>query len=346
MSASRAFTRLSSTGAAPSAQASRAMLDSYFTYFKTPVAMRPLVYRPRNANTLLAMDMKDPETKQQIKPLQPVASVPKSAFMQFLRSTGKGSDEFFRWIQPWVSVTPRKRQIFQYFTPQMFQWMLIQSFFVVGDYTRMVGYLYTNRSRFEAAKNPNVYDVDHFMATVLMCSIQRGSVFQFTKSLKANIKLKSLWKNTLQRTQKTGLAPLLLDCYCHQQGITVESTGITFNEVSVALPSTSGLKDAAEKEKFANTYEATYLLTRTIQEFAPNGEVNKEVARFVDEYKALKVELGVTSDIYDQFKITMTELWTVKNTERKKRKAAEAVRDAKEAAIENEEAAAAAAKKL
>lgn len=331
MSATRVFTRLNSSvaGDAASGKAARAMLDTYFTYFKTPVAVRPLVYRPRNANTLLAMDMKDPETKQQVKPLPPVASVPKTAFMQFLRSTERGSDEFFQWLQPWVKVTPRKRQIFQYFTPQMFQWMLIQSFFVVGDYTRMVGYLYCNSSRFEAAKNPGVYDVDHFMATVLMCSLQRAAVFQFNEPAMASKKIRALWNNTLERTQKTGLASLLLESYCRQQGITVASTGIELNEVSVSLPTTEGLKDG-EWEKFSSTYEATYLLARTVQDFAQDGKVDKEVVRFIDQYKALNASHGKSTDVYDQFKTSMTELWTAKNAERKEKSAKKADSDAKE----------------
>jgi len=321
MSTSRVFRRLNSN------QAARQQIDNYFTYFKTPVALRPLIYRQRNANTLLAMDLQDPETKLPMKPKNPIASVSKQTLVDYVKSIPNGSNEFFEWLKPWMKLTTRKKEIYQYFSAQHLQTMLIQSCYVIGDYTRMVGYLYTQRPRFIQAQNSNIYDVDHFFNTLLMCSLQRGSILEFDDPTIARKKVQQMWSNTVNKEQTLGLTSLLVNCYAKQQGFESQDLIKGLNEVKINLPSRDGITEETQ-QKFLTTNESLYMICRTILQFFP--EQDAEIARFVNDYNSLNSKAGNTNDIYDDYVVSMKKIWTVKKEERAARNAKKPVESQQE----------------
>ncbi|SMN17987.1 similar to Saccharomyces cerevisiae YGR084C MRP13 Mitochondrial ribosomal protein of the small subunit [Maudiozyma saulgeensis] len=309
MSTSHVFRRLNSNLAA------RQPIDNYFTYFKTQVTLRPLIYRQRNANTLLAMDLQDPETKQQVKPKNAIASVPKQNLIDYVKSIPNGSNEFFEWLKPWMKLTTRKKEIYQYFTARHLQTMLIQSCYIIGDYTRMVGYLYVQRPRFIQAKNSNIYDVDHFFNTLLMCSLQRGSILEFNDPSIAYKKVQQMWSNTVNKQQTNGLTSLLVNCYAKQQGFETQGLNQGLNQIEVNLPSLEPTNMENEShENLLNGNESLYMICRTILDYSP--EQNVEITRFVNEYKALGNKAGKTTDIYDEYVVSMKKIWTAKKEER------------------------------
>ena len=291
--------------------AARQQIDNYFTYFQTKNDLRPLIYRQKNANTLLAMDLKDPITKQQIKPRPPIASIPKQLLTTYIKSIPQGSNEFFEWLKPWMKLTTRKKEIYQYFTSTHLQNMLIQSFFVVGDYTRMVGYLYIQKQRFLNACNGSIYDIDHFYNTLLMCSLHRGSIMQFNDSEIAKQKIKQMWLNTVDKQQKLGLTPLLVNCYAKQQGFDTTDLMPELNDVPITLPT---LTNEITPKLFTQQNEPLYLMCRTIEQFS--NDIPKEITNFINEYKTATSELGDTADIYDKYVSSMKQIWTQKKEDR------------------------------
>lgn len=305
------FKRLNSSTGAISA---REQIDRYFEFFNTKTALRPFIYRKKNANTLLAMDLKDPVTKEDIKPREPVASVSRTLLIDYIRSIPEGSNELHEWFKKWMNVTTRKTQIFNYFSPIHIQYMLIQSFFVSGDYARMVGFLYANKTRFIKAKNLTLFDVEHFFNTLLMCSLHRRAMLGFKDPEIAKRKVTTMWKNTYRREQTTGLAPLLLECYATQQNF--DSTGMLtkLNPVDVNLPTTKSL-NTENIDKFLYKNANLYLICRTLIEYTENN-VNSTVQTFVEEYKTLNKE---KKDPYDEYMVSMKKIWSNKKQELEER---------------------------
>ena len=291
--------------------AARQQIDNYFTYFQTKNDLRPLIYRQKNANTLLAMDLKDPITKQQIKPRQPIASIPKQLLTTYIKSIPKGSNEFFEWLKPWMKLTTRKKEIYQYFSSEHLQNMLIQSCFIIGDYTRMVGYLYIQKQRFLSTNNGSIYDIDHFYNTLLMCSLHRGSIMEFNDSEIAKRKVKQMWLNTVEKQQKLGLTSLLVDCYAKQQGFDTTDLMPELNNVPITLPT---LTNEITPDLFVQKNEPLYLICRTIAHFS--NDVPLEVTNFINEYKSTASKIGNSTDIYDKYVSSMKEIWTQKKEDR------------------------------
>ncbi|KAG0668018.1 hypothetical protein C6P45_005154 [Maudiozyma exigua] len=289
----------------------RQQIDNYFTYFQTKNELRPLIYRQKNANTLLAMDLKDPVTKQQIKPREPIASVPKQLLTTYIKSIPQGSNEFFEWLKPWMQLTTRKKEIYQYFTSTHLQNILIQSCFIIGDYTRMVGYLYIQRPKFLNANHGSIFDVDHFYNTLLMCSLQRGSIMNFGGPEIAKKKVQQMWLNTVNKEQKLGLAPLLVECYAKQQGFDASGLMPELNNVPIVLPK---LTNEMTPETFVQKNEPLYLICRTISQFST--DVPSEITSFINEYKTLTAKSDNSTDVYDKYVSSMTQIWTQKKEDR------------------------------
>ena len=321
----------------PSESAAREKIDEYFTYFKTKAALRPLVYRAKNASTLMAMDLIDPETNEPITPRKPIVSIPNKLLVDYIKSVNtEGSNEFYEWFKRWTDVTPRKKPIWNYFTPVHLQYMMIQSFFKIGDYARLIGFLYTRWDRFAKAGNAKIFDVEHFFNTYLMCAIQRGKIFEFNDAEKSKRKLLQAWSRTYSREQRTGLCGMLINCFAQQQGFSLSKDGSKAEqelaELSVAATTEGNEKGgvvlpkfdpevATDPQRFLERNENLYLICRTLLDNAlpDNATITTgpfaEIRRFVNEYDKLSSSgdsATASVGIYEDYMESMRKIWFAK----------------------------------
>ena len=313
--------------------AAREKIDEYFTYFKTQAALRPLVYRAKNASTLMAMDLIDPETNEPITPRKPIVSIPNKLLIDYIKSVNtEGSNEFYEWFKRWTDVTPRKKPIWNYFTPVHLQYMMVQSFFKIGDYARLIGFLYTRWNRFAKAGNAKIFDVEHFFNTYLMCAIQRGRIFEFNDPEKAKRKLLQAWSRTYSREQRTGLCAMLINCFAQQQGFSLSESGSKAEQELAKLVTTTTTGEnedgsvvlpkfdpeiTVDPKRFLERNENLYLICRTLLDntTATTTGPYAEIQRFVNEYDKLSAsgDSATTSvGIYEDYMESMRKIWFAK----------------------------------
>ncbi|CCF60500.1 hypothetical protein KAFR_0K01460 [Kazachstania africana CBS 2517] len=291
----------------------RKPIDEYFTYFNTKATLRPLIYRPKNANTLLTMDLKDPMTKEPIKPRSPIKPIQKTVLTEYIKTIPYGSNEFYDWFKKWTSVTPRKREIWHFFNSAHFQTMIFQSFFKIGDFSRLTGYLYSKRAKFMKSKHYKLYDMEHFFNSIIACNLHRSKFFEFDNPKTSLKKLKNVWANVTFRNNTNGLSNLLVECLGRRLGFDPSGQLKGFENVKVKLPTISELSEQNDEsiKKFHEDNENTYIITRTIAQFSDASDINPEVQKFNEEYQTLNKKF-LKQDIYDEYMHTMEDTWSKK----------------------------------
>ncbi|CCK68565.1 mitochondrial 37S ribosomal protein mS44 MRP13 KNAG_0B01180 [Huiozyma naganishii CBS 8797] len=284
-------------------------LADYFEYYMTPIAQRPFIYRPRNANILLTMDIKDPKTNLPVKPRAPIKPIAKSVLNEYIKSaTEKG--ELFEWFKNWTKVSVRKRHLWNYLDAKHIQNALVHSFFETGDYCRIVGFFYTKRGSLVNSGNVGAYNVEEFFNTLVMCNLHRQRVKGFNEPERAAKKLKVAWGVVTQRENKSGLADLLVQCMAKEQNFKPSLRAFVRKEV-LELPTSASLSDSEELKQFVAANENTYLICRTLLDYGSDtitGGNLDTLKRFVTEYQQASQKFNL-SDKYDAYVKALEQLY-------------------------------------
>lgn len=298
-----------------SAQNCKVKLDEFYTYYTTKLADRPLIYRPRNANTLVAMDIKDPVTKEPILPKDPIKPLAKNTLTEYIKSMNSDqSMELFAWFKKWTSVSRRKKQLWQYMNSRHIEAFIIQSFFKLGNFEKLLGLIYARRANFINAKQTTIYDIDHFFNPVMMCFIHRNSLAHFNDVEKSTRKLQILWNNVMVKEDNTGLAKLLLDTLIKEQGIDAQKLDVKLASSEISLPPLSDVKEEVMKPVFdANL--SNYLVARTLKQFSQTIPIQLE--NYISEFEALAAKLN-QGDIYSEYTNSLSQLWAAKRESKEK----------------------------
>lgn len=271
-------------------------LGELYKYHATSAALKPLIYRPKNANILLAKDLKDPETNAPLKPRPPLKPLSRSVLNTYIW-TSQDATQLISLLKKWTSITTRKRGLWGFFTADHVQNILIASMFKLGKFSYFVKELYDLKPRFIEAKNDGIYDVEHFFNSMVMCQIHRNALGNLQDAAIANKKLINAWNHVSVRENKSGLANLLVKALQKQQGIdNVQLEG--FPSADLQLPPL--VEEARSQGKLAaylSKNRFTYLMARTVLEF---GESNSEILAFVEKYKSISSKLQ-RPDVYEEY---------------------------------------------
>lgn len=286
---SRTFTRSVS-----SLQESRVIFDDFIKFVKTSHELRPFIYRKKNANRLLAMDLKDPETKLPVQPRQPVKR-PGSSIYNSIVLNSSSSQELESLIQEFKDITPRKKEFWSYFKPSHLQNMLIVSTFKFGTYSRMLNTLYQLQPLFVKAKQVELYDVESWFNTVLMCQLHRNQLENVKNKEMVDRGLKKLLSTVTKREDTTGLSGELLAALSRQQDVRIKSPNFV-SDINLPTVDLQASK-VSQLLSFISNNRPLYLLARTAVEF---GSTNPKVQQFVSSYQDALKQLNKT-DIYDEY---------------------------------------------
>ncbi|QLQ78819.1 hypothetical protein HG537_0B01670 [Torulaspora globosa] len=293
----------SSTGA-------KTVLDEFFTYHTTNAALKPWIYRPKNANILLTMDLKDPVTKTPIKPRKAVPTVAQKVLNDYIASVQPGSKELLDWLRDWTCVTTRKKALWNYISGQHIENLLVSSFFRVGFYSQILGLLYSRRRDFIKAGNKSAFDVEHFFNAVIMCSVQRNAYKCLRDKEIARKKLENAWRQVSNQDNQTGLTNALVKAYCNQQGLDTVPVlnGLAETEIKLDRPADIATASDGELAAFVFANKNRYLIARTIQEFSEAQDVDPKISQFIQDYQAVCQKLD-KDDLYDLYKSSMAQIY-------------------------------------
>ncbi|CAI4062373.1 hypothetical protein SKDZ_07G3310 [Saccharomyces kudriavzevii ZP591] len=281
--------RFASTG-----ESARTKLEEFLIYHKTDAKLKPFIYRPKNAQILLTKDIRDPKTKEPLKPRAPVKPLSKQTLNDFIYSIEPNSTELLDWFKKWTGTSIRKRAIWTYISPIHVQKMLTASFFTIGKYAHMVGLLYGIEHKFLKAQNPSVFDIEHFFNINIMCALHRNKLRNYKDGDIAQRKLQVAWKKVLNRKNDTGLANILVTTLGRQIGFTPELAGL--EPVQISLPDIPTTLSDAELKGLLNKYEGVYLISRTLLDIDQHNAQYPELQRFIRQYQSA---WGESNDPYD-----------------------------------------------
>ncbi|QLG70229.1 hypothetical protein HG535_0A01670 [Zygotorulaspora mrakii] len=300
------FKRFASTGSP------KAKLEEFFTYHTTSALLKPWIYRPKNANYLLTMDMKDPNSNRPLQPRKPVGPLSRKVLNDYIESIPARSNELVEWFRNWTQVTPRKRQVFNYVSSQHIQLMLVSSFFKLGSYDELLMNLYNNKAKFLKAQNNEAFDVEHFFNTIIMCKLHKNHLCNYRDAELAKRKLIKTWKAITNRNDKTGLANALVSVLARQQGFEVDLKGLSVTDI--VLPKLGEIENTNPSKllNFIQENRYVYLMLRTIVEFSNDGPIDSIIENFISSYRRAAEELG-KDDIYDNYIESMKNLWITKS---------------------------------
>ncbi|QEU59156.1 Mrp13 [Kluyveromyces lactis] len=302
---SRVFTRSVSTGVE-----SRAVFDNFLQFVKTPQTLRPYIYRKKNANRLLAMDLKDPETKLPIQPrpsvLRPSASVLNSVILNT-----SSAEELENMVRDWKNITPRRKEFWSYLTPQHLQNMLLTSTFKFGALGAVLNVLYQIQPLLVKAKQLEAYNVDVWYNTVLMCQLHRNAFHNVEDSGMVERGLRKLSSTVTKREDTTGLTKEIVQALGRQQNVEVKLPNFARN-IEINLPSID-VSTASQNQlrTFLTKNTTQYLLSRTALDF---GSTEAKLQQFVENYQAVLAQNSV-ADIYDKYVSQYKQLLTQKSAE-------------------------------
>ncbi|AQZ14160.1 MRP13 (YGR084C) [Zygosaccharomyces parabailii] len=271
-------------------------LHEFFTYHTTKSTLKPWIYRPKNANILLTMDLKDPATNAPLKPREPIQPLSRKVLDQYIASVEPGSRELVEWFKLWTNVSPRKRALWNYLSSEHLQNMLMQSFFRIGSYAGLVRTLYCNKENFLKAHNINALDVEHFFNTILVCNLHRNRALGFNDPLVAQKKLVNAWANVTLRKNESGLTNSLIQALAKQQNIKSIPELSGLKAATVSLPELPLEESQGKMAAQLGEFKFLYLTARTIAEFDP--ETDAAIHDFIKRYQSYLQNLGA-KDIYE-----------------------------------------------
>lgn len=288
--------------------APKAKLEEYFTFHTTNAALKPWIYRPKNANYLLTMDLKDPKTNRPLQPRKPVAALSRKVLNDYIETVNPKSNELVEWFKSWTEVTPRKRALFNYISSQHIQNMLISSFFKLGYYDELLMNLHNNKAKFLRAQNTEAFDLEHVFNTIVMCKLHKNSLRNYRDGDLAKKKLMRTWSSITNRNNDSGLANCLINALAKQQGFEVQLKGLEGKEVS--LPELANIENLNIPKllSFIQDNQSSYLLARTIAQFGEDSSMDPKIKLFISSYQQVAQKLGKT-DIYDSYLESMKNIW-------------------------------------
>lgn len=290
---------------------SKNKLNEFFVYHTTSASLKPWIYRPKNANILLTMDLKDPNTNTPLKPRQPMQPLSRKVLDQYISSVEPGSRELVDWFKLWTNVSPRKRQLWNYISNEHLQNMLLQSFFRIGSYAGLVRMLYSNKQNFLEARNSDALDVEHFFNTILVCNLHRNKALGFNDPVVAQKKLASAWANVTLKNNETGLANSLVHALVKQQKMETIPTLKGLEPAEIRLPHLPQDESPGKMAAHLGELRYLYLTARTVVEFDANAD--PAIHEFIQSYKSYLQKLG-GNDIYETSAETLKQLLATKQT--------------------------------
>ncbi|GCE99199.1 hypothetical protein ZYGM_003529 [Zygosaccharomyces mellis] len=292
-----------------SSAAHKRELQEFFTYHTTKADLKPWIYRPKNANILLTMDLKDPETNAPLKPRSPVQPLSRKVLDQYINSIEPNSRELVDWLREWTEVSTRKHALWKYISAGHIQNMLMLSFFKIGSYTSLVNTLYARQKRFVEAKNHDAFDIEHFFNTIVVCNLHRNQELGYKTGDIALRKLETAWKHVTRGNNETGLANSLISALIKQQGITTEPNLRGLSTKAINLPSLPENDSPGNTAASISEHKFTYIIARTILDFDPDAD--QAIGMFVRTYQARLKELD-RKDFYEENVSTMRQNFAAK----------------------------------
>ncbi|SCV04429.1 LANO_0G10154g1_1 [Lachancea nothofagi CBS 11611] len=280
-------------------QKSDAKLQEFYKYHATNASLRPWIYRPRNANTLLAMDLKDPDSDAPLKPRSPVKPLSRQVLNTYIWSAQEAS-QLLDLLHKWTSLTTRKLGIWSYFTADHVQNILFASTFKLGKLSSFLKHLYLWRPRFEEAQNAGIFDVEHFFNSVITCQLHRNNARNLCNAETARSKLVMAWNQVAAKENKTGLTLHLVGALSKQQGFDINDLsfpGLAKVDVNLPVADVESLK-SGRLAAFLSQNRFHYVMAQTIMEF---GDAPEPVRMFVANYKAAANKLG-RPDVYQEYR--------------------------------------------
>ncbi|SCU89844.1 LAME_0E05820g1_1 [Lachancea meyersii CBS 8951] len=272
-------------------------LEEFYKYHATQASLRPWIYRPRNGNTLLAMDLKDPGSDAPLKPRAPVKPLSRQTLNTYIWSAQEPS-QVLGLLHKWTSLTTRKLGIWQYFTASHLQNVLFASTFKLGKLSSFVKHLYLWRPRFVEAQNDAVFDVEHFFNSLVTCQLHRNSARNLSDPETAQNKLLTAWNQVSNKENKSGLTTHLVAALAKQQGFSSELALPGLSPTDVILPAADETyMSNGRLAAFLSEHRFEYIMAQTIVEF---GEAPQSILGFVENYKAILKKLD-RPDIYQEY---------------------------------------------
>lgn len=298
----------------------RNKLDDYLTYYNTPMELRPYIYRPKNHNKLLTMSVPvkddhgniiDHDTPTPRDPIKPISS---DLITQYIDSI-QDKKELMEWLKQWMAVTTRKKSIWKLWKPIHLQKILLKSFFEIGGYSNFLGYIFTQNNKFIEAKNSQVFNIENFLNSVLLCSLLRDHINRSFDSKASLQKLKNAWTVTQFKTNRTGLVNILIQSLEQRQRFTALDELKAYKPKNLVLPIFPSLESKSfqfNKDKFLKDNELVYFICRTIleqidkQTIIIDPKVLESMQEFVTKFKELSPQ---EEDKFDKLILSMKELY-------------------------------------
>ncbi|CCE65747.1 hypothetical protein TPHA_0M01720 [Tetrapisispora phaffii CBS 4417] len=288
--------------------AAKERLDQFLGYYATKHALRPLVYRPKNSNILLTMDLKDSKTGKPLKPHEPFRPIAKTVLHEYIGSLKVSADEtneLAQWYKSWTSISTRKREVYKYFNGAHLQDILFKAFFQTGSYSHLLSSMYSNIPKFQKAGNVEAYDIDHFFNAILTCNLHRNKIKVYNDPTIALKKINVAFTNS-KGTDTFGLAKPLIQQLAKQLNFSADELISKYKMAQeINLPQ---LEETNKPSKFYLEQRGTYIITRTLEEFATET-VDPKIVAFNRSYRSLADSLGHNTDVYDSYMSTVNEVW-------------------------------------
>ncbi|CAL9732417.1 small ribosomal subunit protein mS44 [Monosporozyma unispora] len=298
----------------------RIKLDEYLTYYKTPMEMRPYIYRPKNHNKLLTMstpikddhgNIIDHETPAPRDSIRPISS---DLILQYINSV-QDKNELMHWLKEWTNVTTRKKTIWKLWKPIHLQQILLRSFFELGGYSNFLGFIYTQKNKFIDAKNGQVFNIENFLNTVLLCNLLRDHLTRSLDSKKSLQKLKNAWSITQFKTNRTGLVNVLIQSLEQRQRFTALDELKSYKPKNLVLPifpSPDSESFQLNKDKFLKDNELVYIISKSLLEQIDKESItlDPQVIKSMQDFVTKYIELSPNEpERFDDLFKSMHELY-------------------------------------
>lgn len=265
----------------------------FIEYMNTPARLRPLIYRPKNANILLTKDLKDSDNKP-LRPRRPLEMPSKADFNRVLQKL-KTPQDLSRLFDKWINITTRKRKVWQYFVPEHLESMVTISAFKLGCFGKTLQQLYELQPKFKLVGNEKVYDIEHWCNSVLMCRLHIGKLSNVIDARKTERNFRALWKSVALMESTTGLLYQLVLCLNRQQKAKITLPEKFQQNVQLPILEVSTTSVGKLANFFAKN-RSLYIKAHTVLDF---GSEDVEVRNFVEMCKAIQKKLG-KPDIYKE----------------------------------------------
>ncbi|KAL6942018.1 hypothetical protein ACO0QE_003182 [Hanseniaspora vineae] len=278
-------------------------LDTFIEYLTTPRSLKVLLYRPKNKQRIVELDLKDPVTGKLLEQRPPFTPISTKVLSKFLLNAQNKTD--IEWVMYQLKRLKPKHRMFwyNYLNSEHFALLSYLSLFKTNQHSEVAYFFSKNlgpESSFVHEKLGSVYDIENYFNCAVSIKLLKKHLFH--KSIPSknamNIKVQHYYDNVLNKaeTDKTGLARVLVDQLT--QGSHPILNELKSNINLPALPQSTQEIDSLVLSKFlnfVNEHQLTYISTR-ILELA--GNKTPEVLQFNKDFK-LALEKSQKPDFFD-----------------------------------------------